>query len=150
MTETERIARSLDGLAKSMHEMADAFAQSIEHDRIERVAQEHRLQRGRRTWYVFITVVMAVLLGFTVYYGHTLNGALAETKRSDARILDCSTPGGKCFERKAKTSADTTRQIVNGVHSDTAAQLAALLQLACNASPNSCLPGYVPGGTPPK
>jgi hypothetical protein len=129
MTETEMIAAKLGEVAESMQEMAAAFTLSIENDRL-----------GRRRWYLFVTAALFVIAFGVFHYGTTLIDAANTSHKIAAHQLDCSVPGGQCYEKKQASSRQATADIVAGVDAD----LRGLVQSVCNLDPRQCPAGFHP------
>lgn len=140
-------------LAGSVSRLAEAFTLQIEEDRqarvaqaekdrLDRVAQEKRLRRGRHQWYGFIGCFMGVLLIAVIWYGRSNNDAASASHRALARVLDCSTPGGSCYQKKAAATLSNNAAIVGALDADNEKAVTQLEQAICNLHPEFCPAGF--------
>lgn len=75
-------------------------------DRHERVA---RAKRAAKIANYVLGVAVAVMLGYILLNGQAqlqqLGKVAADTKANSDRLVDCTTPGGKCYEQGRSTTS---------------------------------------------
>lgn len=143
MTDPE-LAQSLSEVGRGMQDLAAAFQDSLEHDRIDREEKAKALQRGRHQWYLFITAVMGLLLISVVTFGTINYRALQTANDSNRRVEDCTLPTGTCYKRKASATLKNNAAIVAGLDADNQKAIDELVQDVCNLDTRACQPGMTP------
>jgi hypothetical protein len=82
-----------------------------------RVRKEKVRKAGRVVKFLSWVLVAAavILLGLVVvvqgYQLQKLTGVAADTKRNSDRLVDCTTPGGKCFEQSRSATSGAVGSI---------------------------------------
>jgi hypothetical protein len=81
----------------------------------ERLGKVDRARQAVKTLSIALVVACAVMLGYVTvvasYQLQQLHGVAIDTKRNSDRLVDCTTPGGKCYEQGRSTTTGAVGSI---------------------------------------